>query len=522
MKNIYSYLVLKEMPRLFSLLDSNRHSPTFGCLDKNYWKYKTLDYANARMQEACLTLALLYKNKIDGNFYKNEKIKEQAVSAVKFWAKIQNRDGSLNEYLPNEHSPVATAFSTYCIAKTFKILEMDDTNLLESLKKAGKWLGKNDDLSVINHDAGAITSLYLIYELTKEKKFLEYCKDKIERVLKNQDREGWFMEYGGADPGYQSFSIYYLANYYKMSKDKKILGAIKKAVDFFSYFIHPDLSMAGIYGSRETSFIIPTGFEILSYPLSKSIAWSIRRGLGARKIIGPYSFDDRFLACELYPYLEASILKSKDGKVENLPKDGKPFAKYFKNAGIYVRKTDKLYMIINVKKGGIMKIYNKNSPVYIDGGWVMEKDRKIMTTKGPSKADVSEDQIKMEGGFYSTPFTYQRTASMISFRLMNSLGIHDLIKWAVRKKLIYSARKSGIVFSRNITIKGDTLEIKDKFVPSVNKITLVENFPHIFSTSTGLYEISAGQKILKEIEKPTNAVNTIVNSKNYSISSSGS
>jgi len=55
--------VLKQVPRLLSLLDRNRFSKTYGSFDRQFWHYKTVDFSGGRYQEAALTLALLYKIK---------------------------------------------------------------------------------------------------------------------------------------------------------------------------------------------------------------------------------------------------------------------------------------------------------------------------------------------------------------------------------------------------------------------------------------------------------------------------
>ena len=67
MKENSGYIYLREIneqiPRLLGLLDRNPLSCTYGCFDRQYWHYRTSDFACTRSQEAVLTLALLYNNK---------------------------------------------------------------------------------------------------------------------------------------------------------------------------------------------------------------------------------------------------------------------------------------------------------------------------------------------------------------------------------------------------------------------------------------------------------------------------
>jgi hypothetical protein len=494
-KNIYLNLVLNEIPRLLSLLDRNENSPTYGCFDKNYWKYKITDYVNIRFQEACLTLALLSQHQ--NKFLNIKNLKDYSIAAIKFWTKIQNDDGSFNEYMPNEHSHVATVFSTYCVANTCLLLKIRDQDVLESLQKAAKWISRNDDLIVVNHDAGAVATLYSLYELFGKKKYLIWNKDKLKKVLNNQNSEGWFSEYGGADIGYQSFSIYYLADYYKRSGDKTVLNSLNKAVDFFSYFIHPDYSIGGHYGSRETSFVIPDGFEILSVelPLASSIANAIRNSLNFKRIIGPYSFDDRFLASGVYPYLQA-YADYKKTKYTELPKDKKEFEKYFKNAGIYVRNTKPFYLIVNLKKGGVMKVFNKENLLYNDTGWIIESPKKLITTNGPSSVNLTKDSIEIKGSFFEHDLKYQTTSTLLMLRFLNSIGFFNKTKSFLRKKLVTKIKTRPIKFYRKIIFQNDQIKIIDSFESNekIKNLALTHNHTYLYSTSTGLYEIIEPKK----------------------------
>ena len=97
--NIYIDLLLAEVPRILGQIDKNPLSSTYGCFDRNYWKYMVRDYANARFQEASYTLALLYSYKSKNNIYYNDsKIYDLAVAGILYWIKLQNRNGSFNEY----------------------------------------------------------------------------------------------------------------------------------------------------------------------------------------------------------------------------------------------------------------------------------------------------------------------------------------------------------------------------------------------------------------------------------------
>ena len=107
--------------RLLSLQDRNPLSSTYGCLDRNFWHFKTIiDFPSATYQQPILGLAELYHHSINKNHLQiNPLIKESIKSGLLYWCRIQNNDGSFNEYYQNDRSFCPTAFTTYAAAKTF-------------------------------------------------------------------------------------------------------------------------------------------------------------------------------------------------------------------------------------------------------------------------------------------------------------------------------------------------------------------------------------------------------------------
>lgn len=54
--DIFKDKAYKHTKRIIGFIDKESESPTFGCADRAYWHYKTIDYFNARYQEAILIL----------------------------------------------------------------------------------------------------------------------------------------------------------------------------------------------------------------------------------------------------------------------------------------------------------------------------------------------------------------------------------------------------------------------------------------------------------------------------------
>ena len=112
---------LITVPRLLSLVNQNEASSLFGCFDRSYWNYKLIDFPCGRKQESCLSFSLLYSCDFQGlnPFYKNRKIARLAKGATSCLARMQHKDGTFDQFWPNEVSSAASMFPAYCLAASY-------------------------------------------------------------------------------------------------------------------------------------------------------------------------------------------------------------------------------------------------------------------------------------------------------------------------------------------------------------------------------------------------------------------
>ena len=61
------------------------------------------------------------------------------------------------------------------------------------------------------------------------------AKNLLARILANQSVEGWFSEYQGADPGYQSLCTYYLADVHRVRPDWQLLEPLRASISFLQH-----------------------------------------------------------------------------------------------------------------------------------------------------------------------------------------------------------------------------------------------------------------------------------------------
>lgn len=373
---MYTEYILKMVPKALSQVDRDRHSKTYGDCDRNHWHLKIRDFSSAILQQTGLTIALLYTVDFPGNvFYRKEAVKEWAEGTVRYWKSIQLRDGSFNEYYPNEHGFPPTAFSMYAMCEVYKRLGMQDENIVSAFRKTAKYLVSHIEEKAYNQELASITALYSAYTVLKEEWILEGLNRKLDRILKLQSEEGWFSEYGGADIGYLSVSLDMLAEYYWMSKDEKVLEPLHRVVDFLQYFVHPDASVGGEYASRNTIYFLPNGLQVMSI-LGNEAAEAMQQLLYTDSEKTFYfldAVDDRYWS----HYLLHSFLRAVEKKSSETGKGSVkyqlPFQhdqeRFFREAGLLSLTQGDIYMIIGASKGGVCRVFKGGEECFGDYGY---------------------------------------------------------------------------------------------------------------------------------------------------------
>lgn len=492
--NIYQSITLSSLDRLLSLLDRNPYSRTYGSFSRNYWHYKILaDFPSSTDQQGVLALSCLYLlNLKSNNFYLNPELLKLIEAGINYWTKLQSKDGSFSEWYPNEHSHVATAFTSYAISESLLLLK-DKINVkilekaINTLKKAGYWLNKNIDITALNHTAGGVAALYNIYLLTKEKKYLEGCQKNLNTLVRLQDKEGWFPEYGGADPGYLGVSIDYLAKYWYKSHDPILEKSLRKALDFLVWFYQDDLkTTGGEFGSRNVKYMLPHGLILLSnqFNSAKYLESNLRNSLDNNKdnkVISPTTIDDRYFLFFHYPnYAQASLV--------DLPKEDfnhyrpKSFLKVFPSSGLISCKQENHHFIVNLKKGGILKLNLKSDCGYFAS---LKDSDKVLTTQTLSQiTQLQENEklpfsISIKTNFVECDFREPYLKSLlIPFRVFNYLFgqsnlIMSIFNKLIKEKLIYQTKKANLLtLYRNISIDEKKITIEDNLKSEVSGLLL--------------------------------------------------
>jgi hypothetical protein len=469
----YRSFVLENIPRMLTQLDRDKDSPTYGSFDRDFWHYKIRDFSSMVLQQGSLSLARIYLNHFPDNIYfKNEKIYDLALASVDFWQRVQLRDGSFNEYYPFEHGYPPTVFSLYSVSETCRLLNIENPDVIEAIIRSCKFISKPRSHGAVNQDIAAIVAMYSAYIVTQEKWILDQLRENLKNILSLQTEDGFFPEYGGADIGYLSVSLACLAEYHALSGDVTVIRPLKNILDFIQFFVHPDGSTGGEYGSRNTEYFMPGGLEMLAsrFPLAGAIADKIFN----KPPQFHHSIDDRYLNHFILPsYINALIFYKERTIQVSLPYESN-IHKYFKDSDLFIYSSEKYYSILSLSKGGLLKVFKKgekNNEIVCDCGYRIKDNDNIYVTNWIDSChaqNIEDNRININGYFNNAGFLVSTPLKHIGLRIASFLMGYRLIP-ILKEQLIKGNRKTDILFNREIIFKEDIIEIND-FISSKKKI----------------------------------------------------
>ena len=305
---------------------------------------------------------------------------------------------------------------------------------------------------ISNHLATAAAALLRWYKIDNDREALAKSKEIINKIISKQSKEGWYLEYEGFDPGYQSLCTYYLSDIYQNYKSKKLEKSLVSSINFIKYFVHPDGSFGGAYGSRSTRIFYPSGFLLLQNSLNNinSLNDFLHNSIKNECIITLSSVDESNLIPMFNSYCWASVLKN---KFINVPKKSfylpcfskKNFIMNFKDAGLIVKREKNAYTIISYFKGGIVYHFVNNKLNKTDLGVVYKnKQGYYGSTQSYERSNIVKFQnsaIIIESSIIQMtkklPSPYQfLLLRILCITVFKSYFIREWVKIKLVKKLI--------------------------------------------------------------------------------------
>ncbi len=504
----YQREIAAVLPRVLASFNTDSCSPSFGLGDRFYWAWKLIDYPNATPQGTVHGLAALLAGghlpwQIDPRA-----IIRRIDSGIRAIDRIASKDGSLVETFPNEKSFCVTALIAFDILCTVDLLRPKvEQRLIDD------WLGivepmigfilRNDEThaTISNHLATAAAALFRWSE-NGNPQALQRAQAVLGRILDHQSSEGWFNEYGGFDPGYETLGLYYLADIHNRRLGEGLKPALVRSLDFLVHAAHPDGSFGGLYGSRNTRFIVPAGLEALAaeIPAAAALAMFARRAIENRTVPTLATIDDQNLAPMFNSYCRAlcSASAHSEQTATSLPCDGQDVWRHtFPDAGLVIDKGPRHYTIVSTKKGGVVYHF-RGCDALLDAGAAAMKDGELYTTQAFSAGDgveASGDKLVITAPFMRAVSERLTPAKLIFLRLLclsafRSRRLVEFVKRRLVRRLITPRHSAGVTNRRTISL-GHDLSIADEFT-APTRLTRIKSpglFWAIHMASSGYWQV---------------------------------
>jgi hypothetical protein len=489
--SVYIEALHRNLPRLLASFNMDETHALAGVGDRYFWGWKLIDFPNGTFQGAVHGLAILISlNQLPKTVSLNQLLKTLSLM-VRGLKTITAKNGSLDEAFPNEYSFCVTSLVASDVLAGLKLLKdkistKEHDIWIDSVRPLIEFLLKQDEYHgvISNHLASAALAMYRWYALTGEKEKEQRGSIWIKRILSHQSKEGWFSEYGGADPGYQSWCTTQLAQLNLLRPDLGLQEPLTKSLDFLSYAAHPDGSFGGVYGSRNTRFLLPGGIEMLaeSNNIALALANFAKKGICNHSFVTLDAIDSGNLIPFINDYALAAKadIENKQNKVEEhiLPCYQKNIREYYPEAGWLIDSQAESYSIINVKRGGgFVHFSNKNKPIISSGILCKNYKKEFFSSQQGQATEIDIDMFKND--CFALTFPLYKVSRPIptpgSFFILRFLSltlfkfrpIGNLTKRILAWYLMGRKKEATHFVERRFNV-GETFSIKDTLLSSTN------------------------------------------------------
>jgi hypothetical protein len=481
---------LAEIPKLLTLLDRTPVSPTYGCFDRSYWHYRIMDFPCGMSQEFVLPLALVWSLDLPDNPYRgSEAIRAWIEAGMRFAARSAHPDGSCDDYYPYERATGAAAFSLFAILEAARIIGLGrDAEIDAFLVRRAKWLAAHRESGQLsNHEALIVLCLQGVAERLGGSDFEAAIRERLTRLLSWQSAEGWFSEYGGADPGYLSLTIGLLAELDRRRPELGLRPPLSRAITFFAEFVHPDGTVGGEYTSRATLNFFPHGFEVAGAWLPQALAVNNTALRPLAEGRAPTYSDDRIIGHHLWNWLMTWRDYRAERPVVGLqPGEGR---QWFPEAGLLIDRRNGLALFAALRRGGAFKLFGDGALIVSDTGPSLRVAERVAVShmeseSSPAPGDAAiavEGQMAFAKSARLTPF---RTIVLRSFMLVFGRFFPDLVRRLLQRLLVTGRKEAPFRFRRILEPTPQGWSVRDE-------ISADEDWSSVTAAGIGGFQTSA-------------------------------
>ncbi len=484
----YWRMLLGVAPRLLSLLDREERSPTRGSFDRVNWAWKFRDFPLTMWQASMMPLATLWRTPHPDNRYHREpQLAEWLGIALQHTIGRQHRNGAFDSFTPysQDHGVTLAMVLTLCTAAEL----LDDVlspalrdRTRESVVRACRFAASSDeDYAFINNHQAAFALAYLrAARLTGDEALRSRADAVIDRILSRQSRDGWFEEYGGPDPGYETFGLTYLAQAAAEHPRADLSAALSRSVAFLSHCVHPDGSVGGNYGSRNTGQFSPGGLELLAPRdgVAAAIADFVGNRLERGNLVTPLSCDDDNLPLLTWGYaVAATAAQPRLSPAPPLPCQRDDVLTRFDDSRIVVASTQRYFAVTNGSKGGVLRLFDRTREAlaYEDAGYVVHAGGRDWSTQllgesAPGEGDSAsrpavEAQLSAVKRELLTPLKFL-VLRILNLTVFRSVRLGALVRRMIIARLITGRERGRWRLRRRVGLEPDRVWVRDELVPT--------------------------------------------------------
>lgn len=498
--NPYLPIIHRNLPRLLALYNSDTTHPLCGCGDRRYWAWKLIDFPNGTFQGASFGLSKLLVAGMLPNGMDQDATRQRIEQMISVVPTLVDGQGALGEALPSEGSFCVTGLVLGDCLGAISTLEgrLSDTRrqeLMDGLEPLANFLKRQDETHGIisNHLASTALAMVRWAKMTGDQEALQRSKLWIDRIRDNANAEGWMLEYGGADPGYQSWCSSALAQIAEAAPEIEVKDLLDNSFRFMEAFAMPDGSFANGCGSRMTRFLMSGGAE-LQAPKSAAaarLACFSRHHAGVNHHVSLDSIDEP----NIVPFFNDIVLAAVNAR--DLPNDDLPSAETrdFPDAGLYVHVGETNTVTVSRKRGGWVAVTPCTGTTQVRpepaartrNGAVLRPVRGTIT-KCTNDTIVIEADLEQVERMLPTPlkFIILRLLSLTAFR---SARLGNQVKRMLAKLLLSEKGRSSGRVERTIALTTGT--VTDRVVSGDAELIVdPKGFSPMHMASQGYWQVS--------------------------------
>ena len=447
------------------------------------------------------------------NFLNSSEISDFNLSGklneTKFLLKLQNKDGSYDEWYKNERSYCTTSYTSFLFSNLLLNIKNIDLNLkkdlINSLEKSFFFLKNKFNKNILNQNLAKLAFLQNFNEIQKKsliiKEDLNFFLDKVHKFITNSNE----LEYKGLDLGYLTISLMLSAEILKRKNTKKrldifliILNLCKNLTSDFNYF------PSYIFSRSSRIFLISGFYFAFRQNLISNNEFKKILNFYNKNFTTFYALNDLRYLSFFYSTDHALILSSELKKIIKNDKIKKPnniITDYF-----ILKKNKKKVFIY--KKNPNLVAFNRNNNIKI-----FLCDSAISSGKRFVPRVLKNFSVNDKYVFLKQNFTKVSNLKKIAFRFLALISI--LAKFKPVNKLIDIYSKYSLITKsyeiknirkyRRIYLKKKKIIFKDIVISSGNIYSMAPSLEaHYFSPTSYLNrnEIMKMKKIsVKKFDK---------------------